>query len=161
MDLSPIVIILLIVLALVLLVTLLWVVLSAYFGLSDRRYVSPINASRRVIEPACGKCGYPARGIGSLECPECGADLREAGIITPALIEAVGGGTTGCALPLAWTLGLIATGFLFDQLIAPRLPLQWMQGGWYEFLLFILAFGLWLAGLIFFSATPKQTTNKN
>jgi len=29
---------------------------------------------------ACGKCGYNVRGIESLACPECGADLREVGI---------------------------------------------------------------------------------
>lgn len=33
--------------------------------------------------PFCGKCGYPARGIESLNCPECGADLREVGIVDP------------------------------------------------------------------------------
>jgi hypothetical protein len=31
-------------------------------------------------EPRCGNCGYIVRGIASLICPECGADLREAGI---------------------------------------------------------------------------------
>jgi hypothetical protein len=30
----------------------------------------------------CGACGYQVRGIGSLNCPECGADLREVGITT-------------------------------------------------------------------------------
>ncbi len=33
--------------------------------------------------PTCGQCGYAVRGVGSLNCPECGADLREAGIIKP------------------------------------------------------------------------------
>lgn len=28
----------------------------------------------------CGKCGYMVRGISTLQCPECGADLRETGI---------------------------------------------------------------------------------
>lgn len=31
----------------------------------------------------CGACGYPVRGMTALNCPECGADLREAGIVKP------------------------------------------------------------------------------
>ncbi len=31
-------------------------------------------------EMACGRCGYAVRGLQQLACPECGADLREAGI---------------------------------------------------------------------------------
>lgn len=31
-------------------------------------------------EPRCGRCGYLARGLSELNCPECGADLREVGI---------------------------------------------------------------------------------
>lgn len=30
----------------------------------------------------CGKCGYPARGAVNFACVECGADLREVGIVT-------------------------------------------------------------------------------
>lgn len=31
-------------------------------------------------EMSCGSCGYAVRGLTQLNCPECGADLREAGI---------------------------------------------------------------------------------
>lgn len=31
-------------------------------------------------EMACGGCGYAVRGLEALNCPECGADLREVGI---------------------------------------------------------------------------------
>jgi len=31
-------------------------------------------------EMACGSCGYAVRGLTQWACPECGADLREAGI---------------------------------------------------------------------------------
>ncbi|MEO0586738.1 MAG: hypothetical protein AAF078_03775 [Planctomycetota bacterium] len=31
----------------------------------------------------CGACGAGVRGITSFTCPECGADLREVGIVTP------------------------------------------------------------------------------
>ncbi|MCC7291262.1 MAG: hypothetical protein IT449_04265 [Phycisphaerales bacterium] len=32
-------------------------------------------------DPGCGRCGYPARGLPTFTCPECGSDLREVGII--------------------------------------------------------------------------------
>lgn len=35
-------------------------------------------------EPRCGKCGYLVRGLSALNCPECGADLREVGITRTA-----------------------------------------------------------------------------
>lgn len=31
----------------------------------------------------CGQCGYIVRGLDSFECPECGADLREVGMLPP------------------------------------------------------------------------------
>jgi len=34
--------------------------------------------------PSCGACGYAVAGLESLKCPECGADLREVGIVTPS-----------------------------------------------------------------------------
>ena len=46
------------------------------------RYAAGPNP-KPVGEPACGKCGYPARGISTLSCPECGADLRIVGIRLP------------------------------------------------------------------------------
>ncbi|MFN3166253.1 MAG: hypothetical protein ACE37H_04225 [Phycisphaeraceae bacterium] len=36
--------------------------------------------SRSGGEMACGSCGYAVRGLTQWACPECGADLREAGI---------------------------------------------------------------------------------
>ena len=30
---------------------------------------------------SCGACGYQVQGLQSLNCPECGADLREVGIV--------------------------------------------------------------------------------
>jgi hypothetical protein len=36
-------------------------------------------------QPACERCRYPIGGVGSLTCPECGADLREEGITTPLM----------------------------------------------------------------------------
>jgi len=33
-------------------------------------------------QPGCGRCRYRMRGWGAPVCPECGADVREAGIVT-------------------------------------------------------------------------------
>ncbi|MEX0654989.1 MAG: hypothetical protein WD534_07455 [Phycisphaeraceae bacterium] len=52
--------------------------------------------------PSCGKCGYAARGVQSLACPECGADLREVGIVTPKAAGAIG----VVGFVLLWTLFL-------------------------------------------------------
>lgn len=41
------------------------------------------NRASSVDGPTCGKCGQSARGVSSLNCPECGADYREVGIIHP------------------------------------------------------------------------------
>jgi class 3 adenylate cyclase len=42
------------------------------------------NRRRPGSDPACGKCGYAGRGLTTFVCPECGADLREVGIIPAA-----------------------------------------------------------------------------
>ena len=31
----------------------------------------------------CGRCGYSTRALTSFDCPECGGDLREVGIVPP------------------------------------------------------------------------------
>ncbi len=54
-------------------------------------------------EPVCAKCHYPVRGLSALTCPECGSDLREAGIASPAM----GFGRAGLVLAIiAWTVGV-------------------------------------------------------
>jgi len=152
---SPFAIVLLFALALVAFVAITWVLLSSFFGLSDRRYASPVGKERRITEPSCGSCGYPTRGLGSLDCPECGADLREAGIVTPALVQAIDGGSLGCGLPLAWTFGMFFAAILLNEMLPKWLPAQWQRGGWYEFILLAVGFGVWILGLVFFSMRPK------
>lgn len=39
----------------------------------------------RVRTPCCGECRYPVEGLTSFTCPECGRDLREAGILVPGV----------------------------------------------------------------------------
>lgn len=44
-----------------------------------------VRGPRRAFrEPVCGKCRYPVKGLAQLTCPECGSDLRHAGILVPA-----------------------------------------------------------------------------
>ena len=38
------------------------------------------ESTAATADPRCGQCGYIVRGIASLNCPECGSDLREVGI---------------------------------------------------------------------------------
>lgn len=51
---------------------------------------------------ACERCGYSAEGLNSLACPECGADLRRHGIITPRM-EAKRRGSLATTI-VVWTL---------------------------------------------------------
>lgn len=40
-----------------------------------------ISYGKRAREPECGNCEYPVRDLEGFHCPECGADLRVAGIV--------------------------------------------------------------------------------
>ena len=57
-------------------------------------------------EMSCGACGYAVRGLTQLNCPECGVDLREAGINKGA---SVGRRATGMIL----TIGSLSVFLLF------------------------------------------------
>ena len=46
---------------------------------------SRVARHRRVSDVACGSCRYLVRGIDSEVCPECGAALREVGVLLPAM----------------------------------------------------------------------------
>jgi hypothetical protein len=72
---------------------------------------------------SCRSCGYAVQGLTSLNCPECGADLREAGI---AQAGSPGRRVTGMVLTLV-SGGLIAvmcllTAFLFVGFSRPSVP---------------------------------------
>src|SRR5258706_6017168 len=41
-----------------------------------------------VTETECGKCGYRVTGLPTFQCPECGMDLREVGIVTREVVPA-------------------------------------------------------------------------
>jgi len=67
-------------------------------------------------EMSCGKCGYAVRGLEMLNCPECGADLREAGIVKPGKPHRRVWGIVllvVCGLMLLTCMGLPMLGWLF------------------------------------------------
>lgn len=70
--------------------------------------------------PACGSCGYPARGIDSLNCPECGADLRVVGIVRPGEQNRLG---FGCLLIPGFSIAaFVVAGILYAYLTEQVLP---------------------------------------
>jgi hypothetical protein len=71
------------------------------------RVVSRRRRGPAVSGPVCGACGYSVTGLTSLTCPECGSDLRAAGILTPHT-AAPFGGFVGSAIKLCvlWLLCL-------------------------------------------------------
>ena len=66
-------------------------------------------------EAVCGGCGYSVRGLRSLICPECGADLRTVGIV-PASTT---GGRWLTTLAIALGLGAMIAAMLGFLLIVP------------------------------------------
>ena len=54
------------------------VISTSVFAVLMRRGVGP---------PACGVCHYAVEGLTSFDCPECGVDLRKAGITTQRPIK--------------------------------------------------------------------------
>ena len=69
--------------------------------------------------PGCGRCGYPAHGITSFECPECGADLREVGIQHPGQGKSA---VAGCLPPILLTVVILIVASILGPVIANQLP---------------------------------------
>ena len=63
--------------------------------------------------PTCAKCGYATRGLDSLRCPECGADLREVGIKTPQHRGKVG----PAMFVLLWSMLLLMPSFVVSGVL--------------------------------------------
>jgi hypothetical protein len=77
------------------------------------------RGSKAAEAPACGRCGYCVRGITTLVCPECGADLREVGIVGPGMRKAPRPGV----YILIWTLLLPVPAVILSAVglaVAPR-----------------------------------------
>jgi hypothetical protein len=66
-------------------------------------FVRVLRRRKAVTQPACGNCGYFVRGITTFTCPECGQDLREAGIVTPST-HAEGWSSDPVLRAALWTL---------------------------------------------------------
>ena len=67
----------------------------------------------------CGVCGYSVEGLSVLQCPECGADLREVGITA--------GNKTRerfirIAIMLGYTAAVVACALLTQRVVEPMLP---------------------------------------
>ena len=78
------------------------------------------SGSGKSSEMSCGACGYAVRGLEALNCPECGTDLRMAGIRRGG---SPGKRTLGIVLTFL-SLGLIllgcgASSFLFMKVQSP------------------------------------------
>jgi len=58
-------------------------------------------------EAVCAACRYPVRGLSTFQCPECGADLRDVGMLK--LRGAGGFRRTAVAWTIMWVLLMIAT----------------------------------------------------
>jgi len=66
----------------------------------------------------CGPCDYAVRGIGSLTCPECGADLREVGIVTPKPRRVIG----PVLFTLLWSALLLFPVSLISRIVTSNAP---------------------------------------
>ena len=88
---------------------------------SARWEYGPVSDS---TEPACDRCGYPARGLTTFICPECGSDLREVGIRTPAMRRAAG----PIAIVIARTLLVGVPALVVTALLSGILTEQTAEG---------------------------------
>lgn len=73
-----------------------------------------------VRRPSCGSCGYAVAGLDGLTCPECGADLRDVGIETPA------GARSPWVVPFAiavlWSIGIAIVASIVTPLVHRAFP---------------------------------------
>ena len=99
-------------------------ILLVIAGFAIRSIWITITPPRKgVKQPSCEKCKYPVAGLNSLNCPECGSDLRTTGIITRPMEVRRRGGLFGAILGLTY---LVLCGFglamlLFSSVVVPSL----------------------------------------
>ena len=97
------------------------VVAGGIFGPAFNRFNPFLSRDTADTDPACGRCGYLTRGISSLHCPECGADLREVGIMTAAARRKQG---MGCLMPLGFTGVVLVLASTLASVLDPHVPYQ-------------------------------------
>lgn len=98
-----------------------YVLIALWRSTPDDSYArfDPRSYRRYRDHAACGACGYPAKGLGSFQCPECGADLREVGITTPQALRRVG----PVGKVVFWTIGLAIIAWIATEgFIKPVMP---------------------------------------
>lgn len=79
------------------------------------------TATASIPAPRCGACGYDTTGLTTLTCPECGVDLRVAGIHRRGRTHSVGAFVASTlALLLAW----IIAGMVLMSVINSLLPIR-------------------------------------
>jgi hypothetical protein len=109
---------------------LLVLVVGLVIGIGAFMLISRKNRSR-ASEPACGKCGYAVRGLPTFTCPECGADLREVGIVTSGQ-RTMSPKARGVLLVLLWTLVLPVPAMILSAVALQATPqtsvTRWHQG---------------------------------
>jgi len=98
-----------------------------------------LSLIRRSPDPSrgmvCGRCAYPVGGLPSLTCPECGADLRAAGIVPSHTRGRIARPVVLCVM---WTIVIWACYFM----IRPSIPRHGTAN------LYVLLVTPWIAGLI-------------
>jgi hypothetical protein len=87
---------------------------------------------RAVRSASCGSCGYAVAGLEGMRCPECGADLREAGIVTPASSGLVPPVMLAVMLGLAWTMLLPFPALVVTKLIVDSRPRTYTASSTFE-----------------------------
>lgn len=122
-------------------------VLCTWLGVMWRRRF-PSEKGGGTGEPVCGACRYPVRGLSTFTCPECGADLRDVGIIKTG---ASNGGLRWTIT--AWTIMWAALTFLtipmLEAIVGARLE-PWIGP--------TVAWGIigWFAGLVYLLRVPAD-----
>lgn len=101
------------------------IVLFGCFALSLTVSIIVIVLARRrgprVTQASCGHCRYPVEGLTTMTCPECGSDLREVGIITPARGTLPG----PFVWVVLWTLLLPFPALFIGRLVYVVAPSSW------------------------------------
>lgn len=93
-----------------------WIIFLPFviaFAVAVMTYRYKRSAARNVTEPSCGGCGYCVRGLETFTCPECGADLREVGILTPGQRRPLGRGMR----LLLWSVAIVPLAIILTSLV--------------------------------------------
>ncbi len=105
----------------------------------------------------CGHCGYATRGLSAMKCPECGVDLREAGIKPPKQVRKPSRGLLIAVwallspIPLWWTAICIAE-YGSPRLVPAGLPVsRYVHPWWFVTLALACCISVWIAGVIIIS----------